>query len=171
MTEDHARMTVSKETEINVLHTLFVHLNHMSFILAGTSSRQCSPFNIPIIVILLNHSWIHKPYFAGSKSDVRVTPPGTPRFSHSHSDFTTDTSAERNYYVVKSRLSGEQGIFEFPISSPELEIKIVESSNQLFEELFESLCDSTFAPFHGEEAFQRGLAKVIVRGRSTKFWI
>ena len=35
MTEDHARVTVSKEMEINVIHTLFLHLNHMSFILAG----------------------------------------------------------------------------------------------------------------------------------------
>ena len=80
-------------------------------------------------------------------------------------EFFPEASDERNY-TFKTKLSGDKGIFEFPIASPELEIKINQSSNQLFEELFESLCDSTFAPYHGEEAFQRGLAKVIVRGLS-----
>ena len=98
----------------------------------------------------------------GSKSGFRITPPGTPRFSRTL-DFISDVSDERSY-IVKTQLSGDQGIFEFPISSPELDVKIIETSNQLFEELFETLCDSVFAPYHGEEAFQRGLAKVVVRG-------
>jgi hypothetical protein len=133
LTKDHAKASVSGDTNITALKVTFLNVVRISFILAGSPSPPPTP------AVTLSERF----------SDVRI-------------DINSALSYRR--YQVNLSLLGEKGVYDYAITSPEVSESIEEIPNQIFSELFHTLCMTSFASYHGEEALRRGLLRVIVKG-------